>query len=56
MPGKGHLDSLRDIVQTDKDGWVLTAKGKIIPVVHQWDRCMQWMHPLMSQHAQKHNW
>lgn len=56
VPGKGHLDSLRDIVQTDKDGWVLTAKGKIIPVVHQWDRCMQWMHPLMSQHAQKHNW
>eukprot|EP01064_Diplonema_japonicum_P035234 TRINITY_DN7564_c0_g1_i1.p1 TRINITY_DN7564_c0_g1~~TRINITY_DN7564_c0_g1_i1.p1 ORF type:complete len:515 (+),score=87.47 TRINITY_DN7564_c0_g1_i1:143-1687(+) len=34
---------LRDQLDFDGDGYILDSRGKRVPVVHQWDRCGNWM-------------
>eukprot|EP00928_Gymnodinium_smaydae_P079714 TRINITY_DN63573_c0_g1_i1.p1 TRINITY_DN63573_c0_g1~~TRINITY_DN63573_c0_g1_i1.p1 ORF type:complete len:605 (+),score=144.02 TRINITY_DN63573_c0_g1_i1:43-1857(+) len=41
--------SLRDVVVLDKDDNILLADGSPAPVVHQYDRCHDWVMPIIAK-------
>eukprot|EP01059_Diplonema_ambulator_P023202 TRINITY_DN3860_c0_g1_i3.p1 TRINITY_DN3860_c0_g1~~TRINITY_DN3860_c0_g1_i3.p1 ORF type:complete len:430 (+),score=108.31 TRINITY_DN3860_c0_g1_i3:392-1681(+) len=42
---------LSEHLDFDKDGFILMADGKRAPIVHQWDRCGNWMELWLRRHT-----
>eukprot|EP00928_Gymnodinium_smaydae_P012134 TRINITY_DN14414_c0_g2_i6.p1 TRINITY_DN14414_c0_g2~~TRINITY_DN14414_c0_g2_i6.p1 ORF type:complete len:484 (-),score=55.77 TRINITY_DN14414_c0_g2_i6:143-1594(-) len=41
--------SLKDVVVLDSDGYILLADNSRAPVVHQYDRCHDWIMPILAK-------
>jgi hypothetical protein len=46
---EGNKHSLLDVVKRDSNGYVLDLDGKIPPIIHQWDRCEDWLTPWLKK-------